>query len=1013
MRQIGVTRLTSSRWQIAPRTRRIALNTFLAQLALATLVFFNLSLAADPAVKPIASNTVPFNIQPGSLRDALRQFGQQASLQLLYDHSVVQDKQAPGLVGEMTPQEALQQLLSGTDLRARFINGSYVAISLQDAVAETQTPLIVGPVASSEADIAVLTDVDVTAQQPWWNSTSGTHAFGFAKPLLETPRSVSYISGDAIDIFSLSVVEDLLRVVPGVFTTTRFGVQGSVDIRNIPADTYFRGMKRLTLQGHGRSVLAAMDSIEVVGGPASPLHGIGKIGGYVNLVPKSGRSRTGQYLDEAHGFVQLIGGEYERQELSFGLGGPVKMASETQGGYYLYGLLEDSDSYAQGVPVKQKLLQAATSVDDMVGPLRLETGFNYQESRTAGALTGRLTQGLVDQGRYIGGSPLVNLDGNGNGTIGYLEMNTASPVVGNLSSTNQPLQQWFAWPVDGAGNPLPLDQFPRVAGIPQTMYDYLQTHPETDPSGVMRAQGVGGPLPVSGTVPAGMVLDPSSVSINTYNPRRSAAFEKDLKAEFFTFFADLVHDSNPDFTVKNQLFFDRMDQYKSSNQPFSQIQDVSVVEDKFTVTKRAENLPSWLRLNNVVSLNLRNTVSKINMTLADYGNHRTDATASSWNEDTAGMTANTTFTSANENTDLASDGLPWVTLSRTEYSEMGLGLLFDMGFFRDTNLLLGVRHDASEASNTNYAGRFQMNTGTSVNPGAYIATADTAENWDSATSWSVSLSRQMSWGLRPYATMSRAGVLLDGNNNSLHNDVIKAGHIGEAELKELGVKADWPSQNLNFSAAFYQQGRLGVSAADADAVIGAYATSTTTRGWQAELKWAPRRNFLLSLYALRQITRYSPSIGDNIQVDARALGFVDVLDAEGNLVYPAEAFLYGGRARILLPDNMPQYERKQGNPEKQLGLTAIYQLDRHWGFTLKSNYLSSTCSGRLCMVKLPQSLVFDTGVFWTSPRFDLKFDVTNITDEHYFRARTGDTLGDVIAQTMPGRRMQVTATLKF
>lgn len=975
---------------------------------LVALVFFHPVSTAEPP-----SHLVSFRINPGNLSDVLRQFGVQASLQLLYEHSVVQNKQAIGLEGEMTPQDALERLLADTGLRAQFINGKYVAISLPVPVAETQSPLAVHTQAEGD-DVTVLADVDVTAQQPWWTGTAGSTLFGFTKPLLETPRSVSYISGDAIDLFSLSVVEDLLRVVPGVFTTTRFGVQGSVDIRNIPADTYFRGMKRLTLQGHGRSVLAAMDAIEVVGGPASPLHGIGKMGGYVNVVPKSGRSRTGQYLKEAHGFAQLIGGDYERRELSFGVGGPVRMgSSEPQGGYYLYGLLEDSDSYAQGVPVKQKLLQAATSVDDMVGPLRLETGVNYQESRTAGALTGRLTQDLVDRGHYIGGSPLVNLDGNGNGTIGFLEMHSASPVVGNLTSGNQPLQQLFAWPMDGAGNPLPLDQFPRVSGIPQTMYDYLQANPEADPSGVMRAQGVGGPVPVSGTVPVGMVLDPRSVSINSYNPRRSAAFEKDLKAEFVTLFADLVHDSNPDFTVKNQLFFDRMDQYKSSNQPFSQIQDVSVIEDKFTVTKRAQNLPSWLRLNNAVSVNLRNTISRIHMTLADYGNHRTDATALGWNRDTAGMTPNTTFTSANENTDLASDGLPWVTRSRTEYSEMGLGMLFDMDFFSHTNLLLGVRHDASEATNTNYAGRFQPNTGTSANPGSYAAAADTVKGWDSATSWSVSLSRQMPWGIRSYATVSRAGVLLDGNNNSLQNDVIKAGHIGEAELKEIGFKADWLSQHLNLSSSFYQQGRVDAEVSDPDAFINVYASSTTTRGWQAELKWAPRRNLILSLYALRQITRYTPNIGENIQVDARALGFTDVMDEAGNLIYPAEAFLYGGRVRIALPDNMPQYERKQGNPEKQLGLTAIYQLNRHWGFTLKGNYLSSTCSGRLCLVELPQSLVFDTGVFWTSPRLDLKFDISNITDENYFRARTGDTLGDVIAQTMPGRHMQMTASLKF
>ena len=128
------------------------------------------------------------------------------------------------------------------------------------------------------------------------NAPSGS-SFGFDKPLVDTPRSVSIISEETIDLFGLSAVEDLVKLVPGVYTTTRFGIQGSIDVRNVPADTYFRGMKRLNLQGHARSVLAAMDTIEVVKGPPSPIYGMGKIGGYTNMVPKSGRAARRRLSD--------------------------------------------------------------------------------------------------------------------------------------------------------------------------------------------------------------------------------------------------------------------------------------------------------------------------------------------------------------------------------------------------------------------------------------------------------------------------------------------------------------------------------------------------------------------------------------------------------------------------------------------------------------------------------------------------------------------------------------------
>ncbi len=95
------------------------------------------------------------------------------------------------------------------------------------------------------------------------------------------------------------------------------------------------------------------------------------------------------------------------------------------------------------------------------------------------------------------------------------------------------------------------------------------------------------------------------------------------------------------------------------------------------------------------------------------------------------------------------------------------------------------------------------------------------------------------------------------------------------------------------------------------AVINAYATATATRGLELEVKWVPSRSFSASFYALHQRTTYDPNAGGALLVDARTLGYQDVLDANGNVIYPAEAFLYGGRARIVLPDDMSEFDTKQ------------------------------------------------------------------------------------------------------
>ena len=113
----------------------------------------------------------------------------------------------------------------------------------------------------------------------------------------------------------------------------------------------------------------------------------------------------------------------------------------------------------------------------MLGDFRLETGVNYPALDHVGRADQPLHQDARRLGPVRARLAARDLDVNGNGQIGYLEMHRGSPVRGNISAANQPLSQRFNWPKDANGNYLPIDQFPTVAGIPQSMYDYLVAIP--------------------------------------------------------------------------------------------------------------------------------------------------------------------------------------------------------------------------------------------------------------------------------------------------------------------------------------------------------------------------------------------------------------------------------------------------------------------------------------------------------------------------------------------------------
>ncbi|HTE39306.1 MAG TPA: secretin and TonB N-terminal domain-containing protein, partial [Steroidobacteraceae bacterium] len=202
-----------------------------------------------------------YSIASGDLSQSLDRFSRQSGWQIAYDIQELKAFRAPALRGRFTAAQALDRLLRGTPLVWQLVSETVVVKTALTSAAPTQPRnaevVETHPVpANGETTFSDLHVYEDAWRTPG-NAMSGA-AFGFEKPLLETPRSISIIDDDTIEVFDLSAVEDLVRVVPGVYTTTRFGIQGSVDIRNVPADTYFRGMKRLTLQGHGRSVLAAM-----------------------------------------------------------------------------------------------------------------------------------------------------------------------------------------------------------------------------------------------------------------------------------------------------------------------------------------------------------------------------------------------------------------------------------------------------------------------------------------------------------------------------------------------------------------------------------------------------------------------------------------------------------------------------------------------------------------------------------------------------------------------------------
>jgi iron complex outermembrane recepter protein len=246
--------------------------------------------------------------------------------------------------------------------------------------------------------------------------------FGFDKTVLETPRSLTTITNDLLTKTLITGINDLVALTPGSFTQSFFGVAGSLDVRGTAGENYFRGVKRIDNPGNYPTPIGASDSIDIVRGPASPIFGPSKVGGYLNFHPKFKKAVDGDGSEPA-GEFEATGGSWGKKILHAEVSGPTTLFGKPLG-YALYGESENSDSYYQNTHTNQTVAQASfdLKISDTV---HAEFGAMYQYfkgNQVAG--WNRVTQQLIDNGTYTTGSP-PNIDTNGDGLISQAEATAA------------------------------------------------------------------------------------------------------------------------------------------------------------------------------------------------------------------------------------------------------------------------------------------------------------------------------------------------------------------------------------------------------------------------------------------------------------------------------------------------------------------------------------------------------------------------------------------------------------
>src|SRR5271168_5012763 len=575
--------------------------------------------------------------------------------------------------------------------------------------------------------------------------------FGFGKTVLETPRAITTISSDLMNKTIITDIDDLVALAPGTFTQSFFGVAGSLDVRGSPGENYFRGMKRIDNPGNYPTPIGASDSIDIVRGPASPIFGPSKVGGYLNFIPKSEKADANNNSD-ATGDIEATGGSWGHQDLKAQVSGPTVVFDKPLG-YSLYGEAEDSGSYYENTHTNQAILQASFDLK-ISDNTHSEFGAMYQSykgNQVAG--WNRLTQQLIDNGTYITGtSPST-----------YLPINpaTCSPVPGGIP---QPIANQFGLITQAAANSAGLGCafiFEPPIQTPASILAAVSTNPNTQ----LQNQGL---AHLSGS----QVLVAPQDSLGDNVP---------------TAYFDIITNLDSGWSLTNKSFSEYLDNINQNAYGFSQFASTFAFEDKYIAAKKFE-INDWARTNVEFGPSVRYSHFVTGDDFSDEFFDRRDLTQNSGPLDAR------TWATAGED--------PYSDHIVGAYTDVGLAAMADTTLFEKLSILTGMRGDYLDMKSHELEDSLTA-------PGLY------SKGKKGAFSYNASISYNLPYHIVPYVTYSNQSTLITGQGGQIDPVNLSNGNaVAGSFLKEVGIKTIQLDGHFYAAVDFFIQQRTDLQAQD-------------------------------------------------------------------------------------------------------------------------------------------------------------------------------------------------------
>jgi len=346
------------------------------------------------AMMPVRSafaqtETVTVDIPPQELSTALTALAGQTQLQLLYASELVHGLTTKGVVGTVTPQDAVRQLLEGTGLQHTFTDGKTVTLqSALPAGAEAGAAAIVAegthskPVKVPEVLVKDVRQRDeLPSEYPGGEVANGGKLGVLGnRDIMSTPFNQTNYTSKLIQNQQVRFIADVLNNDPTAraSASTSTGAD-DLSIRGFNvsnADLLFNGLVGVAPSFFNSMMAESIERVEVFKGPNALLNGVaqqGSIGGAINLVPKRAgvdplTQFTGSYISNSQ-----LGGHVDIGR---------RYGSDKQFGIRFNGVYRNGDTAIDNQSRESAL--AALGLDYQGKRFRVSGDFGYQYQHMRG-----------------------------------------------------------------------------------------------------------------------------------------------------------------------------------------------------------------------------------------------------------------------------------------------------------------------------------------------------------------------------------------------------------------------------------------------------------------------------------------------------------------------------------------------------------------------------------------------------------------------------------------------------